>query len=204
MVAPGLVLAAVRVLGGRDHDDSVVEDLLRRAVIAIGELVENAQVGVGSRFLVSVDVPCEPEDRGRARGEVRGLTGRRKRIPQRCGVRTNRREAGGSHVLRTADNRVVELSTFPRCGELTAHDARTARVERGDVGVDLGSSALLRADLIPEHLLRSRNLAAEVRHGLDRITRGRVGAARHEQCDDNCKYDRNGHQKTIPHRYPSP
>ena len=70
VVAAGGRLAAIRVLRGRDHHNGVVEDLLRSAVVTVRQLVENAQVGVGTGFLVPMDVPREPENRGGGRGQL--------------------------------------------------------------------------------------------------------------------------------------
>jgi hypothetical protein len=70
-------LAPVRILRGDDSDDGVVEDLRCRTVSAVGQLVENAQLGVGRTLLAAVHVAHEPEDDGcRARESLRLPGGR--------------------------------------------------------------------------------------------------------------------------------
>ena len=82
-VLPLLGLAAVGVLGRDDPDERVVEDLLRGAVGAVGELVEDAELGVGAALLAPVDVAHQPQDHRRLRREraasAGGVSGSRRR-----------------------------------------------------------------------------------------------------------------------------
>ena len=82
-VAPLLELAAVRVLDRQDHDEGVVQDLPDHAVIAGGEVVQDAQGRIRAALLAAVDVAGHPQDR---RGVVdRRLDARRR---PRCGSRS--------------------------------------------------------------------------------------------------------------------
>jgi hypothetical protein len=64
-VAAGVELAAVRVLDREDHHGRRVQDGGDHAVVAVGQLVQGLQRGVGAALLVPVHVRRDPQDLGR-------------------------------------------------------------------------------------------------------------------------------------------
>jgi hypothetical protein len=51
----GVGLAAVRVLNRDEPHQRVVEDLLRGTIVAVGQLVQDPELGVGRALLAAVD-----------------------------------------------------------------------------------------------------------------------------------------------------
>ncbi len=199
-----LGLATVGVLRRDDPDERVVEDLRRSAVGAVRELVEDAQLRVGAALLAAVDIAHQPEDRRRLGGEAGGLRRRCRGVAEALRRRLDRREPGGRHVPRLADERVAQWATVPRRREDTADDARARGVDRLHVLVGLGRGHLLGAEPEAEHRLCRRRLAGEGRWRLDRVAgrperwsthRGRAG----ESADRD---DKEHEQQRATHRHP--
>ncbi len=174
-VLPLLGLAAVGVLRRDDPDERVIEDLLRGAVGAVGELVEDTELGVCAALLVPVDVAHQPQDRRRLRSEPGGLGGRCLRIAQARRRLADRREASGRHMLGLADERVAEVAALPGGAEDAADDPGARRVDGLHVFVGLGSCHLLRAEREAELRLGRRHLSEEGRRRLYRVAGSRQG-----------------------------
>ncbi len=99
-VAAGVGLAAVGVLHGHEHDDRVVQHARHHAVVAVGELVQGLERGVGAALLVAVDVRHHPQDRRGRGGKRRDLVGRRLWIADLRGRVADVGERLRRHVLR--------------------------------------------------------------------------------------------------------
>ncbi len=111
-VAAGVGLAAVRVLDRQEHDDRVVEDLARGAVVAVGQLVEDPQRAVGAGLLAAVHVGGHPQDRRVAAGDLPRPPGRRARVTQGlCGT-LDVAQLAAAEMVRLADDRPAQLAAL--------------------------------------------------------------------------------------------
>jgi hypothetical protein len=202
-VLPRLRLASVWILGRDDPDDGVLEDLSRRAVVAGGELVENAQLGVGRALFAAVDVPHEPKHDGRRTRQPfrfsRGSLG----IPQFAHRLLDGGESCGRDVLWVTDERVAHLAPLPRGSKGAADDAIAGRVDGIDVCIRLGRGHLARAERKAQDLLRRWHGAAEDRrrlHGITRRSRRRGSGRdrRNRKCTDRGSCNGNA-TETLAH-----
>ena len=205
VVVPARVgLAAVRVLRGQQHDQRVVEDLRRRAVGPVGQLVERAQRGVGPALLAAVHVAGDPQDRrGRAR-QLGGRGGVRGRIAQLGDVRAHGLHAEPARVLGRAHDRVVERPALDRGRERARRDAVAGRINGCQVRVGLRRRHIVVAEREAQHRLRRRHLAPEDRCGRHRIAGRRTRGGRcqpgNRQTGRNRQRSASAPHRTLPCR----
>ena len=189
-VAAGVGLATVGVLTGDDQDDHPLQQCLDHAVVAVRQLVEDPQLGVGAALLGTVDVADHPADRGGAGGELGHLRGGRAGIADLEVGLADGLEAGRRHVRGLAHDGVVERAPLHRGpvaalddpvaglgGRLHVRDGLGAR----DLAVHPDADAQHRGRAgrgAHEHLLRGERIAPTGRRpGLGKRERG--GGRRH-------------------------
>ncbi len=161
---------AVGVLYRQEDHDRVAQHVADHAVLAVGELVERLQRGVGAALFAAVDVRRDPQDRGRARRELGHLGVGRARVADLRGRRTDRGQAGRGHVLGPADDRVANRASLPRRSQRVGDHARAGRGDRVEVSVGLLHRHLaVDADVEPEHLVGARDHAHELGRGVEHV-----------------------------------
>ena len=178
-VAAGLLLAAVRVLDGQDHDERVGQDAVDHAVAARGELVEGV---AGPRRRRSPRCRGRWPDSHRIAGValVAAVTAavRRGRVSEHLEVRPDGREAGCRHPGRGPDHRVADGPATDRGGRERRRDAVAGRVHGPQIRVALGGADLLGPEREAEGLLGRRDgRDLDLGRGRERIT-GRGGKDR--------------------------
>jgi hypothetical protein len=176
-VAARVELAAVGVLDRQQHDDGVVEDLPRGAVVPVGQLVQDAQRGVGAGLLAPVDVRRHPQDRRIPAGDGAGLARRGARVAQALGGVRDAGERAAVEAVAVADDRPAQLAALPAPLVERARDHALARavdgvhVRVGLIGRDLAALAAGGG----HDVFELGHLAAELRLRLHRVAGGLGG-----------------------------
>ena len=176
-VAPGVGLAPVGVLRRQHDDDRVVEDLLRRAVGARGELVEHPQRGVGAALLTTVHVAGDPEDRRHRADDLACLSLGRPGVAEPSEVAADPVEPGRGHPLLLPDDGIAQRAPLDRGGEDAVDDLRARGGDRGEIGVRLLRRDVAVAQVDADDVARGGDARVE-RRSRERVARR---SARHRR-----------------------